>query len=132
MLAGLGFPTAGEPSPAGLVVGDLLVNTPASVGGGFSEDDQEYQRALSALGLEGWPLATVPRLSRLWVRDAGAGWLLAGLMIESPEPIHRPGRLTVSLALKSAAGGETSFDIGRSDRSGSRLIHLPSSGLRCR
>ena len=126
MLAGLGFPTAGEPSPAGLVVGDLLVNTPASVGGGFSEDDQEYQRALSALGLEGWPLATVPRLSRLWVRGAGAGWLLAGLMIESPEPIHRPGRLTVSLALKSAAGGETSFDIGRSDRSGSRLIHLAS------
>mgnify|MGYP000028192099 CR=1 FL=1 len=52
--------------------------------------------------------------------------LLAGLMIESPEPIHRPGRLTVSLALKSAAGGETSFDIGRSDRSGSRLIHLAS------
>ncbi|MEA5120016.1 MAG: hypothetical protein VB040_01950 [Propionibacterium sp.] len=126
MLAGLGFPTAGEPSPAGLVVGDLLVNTPVSVGGGFSEDDQEYQRALSALGLEGWPLATVPRLSRLWVRGAGAGWLLAGLMIESPEPIHRPGRLTVSLALKSAAGGETSFDIGRSDRSGSRLIHLAS------
>jgi len=60
------------------------------------------------------------------VRGAGAGWLLAGLMIESPEPIHRPGRLTVSLALKSAAGGETSFDIGRSDRSGSRLIHLAS------
>lgn len=69
-----------------------------------SEDDQEYQRAPSALGLEGWPL-TVPRLSRLWVRGARAGCLLAGLKIESPEPIHRPGRLTVSLALKSAAGG---------------------------
>ncbi|WP_341729053.1 hypothetical protein [Brooklawnia sp.] len=124
MLAGLGFPTADEPSPAGLVVGDLLVNTPESVGSGFSEGDQEYQRALSALGLEGWPLATTPRLSRLWVRGTGAGWLLAGLMIESPEPIHRPGRLVVSLALESAAGGETPFDIGRRDRCGSRLIYL--------
>ncbi len=70
-----GFPTAGEPSPAGLVVGDLLVNTPASVGGGFSETTR-IPAGTVALGSRAGrsPRAAV---EPLWVRGAGAGWLLA-------------------------------------------------------
>jgi hypothetical protein len=132
MFAGLGFPTAGEPAPASLIVGDLVINSPAAVGAAVVEgDDQAYQRALQSLGLEGWPIAASARLSRLWVADADGSWLLAGIMIESPEPIHRPGRLDLTgLVFQTGAGAPVSFDIRRRDRSGSRLICLTSGPIR--
>jgi hypothetical protein len=128
LFAGLGFPTAGEPAPEDLIAGDLVIAAPAAVGGGVIEgDDQAYQRALVALGLDGWPAATSPRLSRMWMADAAGRWLFAGLMIESPEPVHRAGRLELSgLALKIGAGPEVAFDVRRRDRSGARLIYLAS------
>jgi hypothetical protein len=133
MFVSLGFPTAGEPVPDGLVVGDLAISSPAALGTAVIEgDDQAYQRALLALGLDGWPVAGSPRLSRMWVPDDAGGWLFAGLMVESPEPIHRPGRVDLTgLTLKmDGAGAPTSFDIQRRDRSGSRLIYLTSQPLR--
>lgn len=131
LFAGLGFPTAGEPAPNDLIAGDLMIAGPAAVGGGVIEgDDQAYQRALVALGLDGWPAAAVPRLSRMWVTNPAGGWLLAGLMIESPEPIYRPGRLELTgLALKIGMGPEVAFDVLRRDRSGARLIYLASQPL---
>jgi hypothetical protein len=63
----------------------------------------------------------------MWVADAAGRWLLAGLMIESPEPVHRPGRLDLAgLAVKIGAGPEVAFDVRRRDRSGARLIYLAS------
>lgn len=131
MLAALGFPTAAEPAATGLIVGDLAVNPPDNVGGGvILADDRSYLRALAALGLEGWPPAKSPRLSRLWVPADGGGWLLAGIMLESPEPIHRPGRLDITgLAVLPPTGGEIAFDVGRSDSTGSRLLHLATRPL---
>jgi hypothetical protein len=49
-------------------------------------------------------------------------------MIESPEPIHRPGRLELqglALAMGHSGNGVT-FDVEIRDRSGSRCIFLTS------
>jgi hypothetical protein len=132
MFARLGFPTAGEQAQNGLITGDLAVEMPADFGPAVIEgDDQAYQRALLSLGLDGWPLAGAPRVSRMWAPDGAGGWLLVGVMIESPEPIHRPGRLDLEgLWLQIGAGPELPFDTRRRDRSGSRLLYLASQPFR--
>lgn len=127
MLSGLGLVTAAQPTPAIVVTGDLAVPSPASLAPLVAEgDDQAYQKALLALGLDGWPVAEAPRLSRLWFSTDVGGWRFAGLMIESPEPIHRPGRFDLEgLGLEMGnAGAPIRFDIRYRDRTGSRLIYL--------
>jgi len=128
MLAALGLNT-----PVGAAVpitsGDLSVNDPAGIGAPVLKgDDQGFQQALSALGLENWQVAEEPRLSRLWTAKPGGGWLFAGLMLESPEPIHRPGRLEVmGLMLSAGPGFSGSFDLRWSDQVGARLIYLAAA-----
>ena len=126
MFEGLGF-TGGE---SDVMVGDLAVASPAALGTPVIEgDDQSFQNALLALGIEGWPVANAPRLSRLWIPNPAGGWLFAGLMVESPEPIHRPGRVDLEgLTLEMGAAGSTiHFDVRRRDRSGSRLIYMTTT-----
>jgi hypothetical protein len=130
MFAGLGLTTAGQPVAASVMTGDLVVTAPAALAPAVVEDDdQAFQNALLALGLDGWPVASAPRLSRLWVSGADDDWLFAGLMVESPEPIHRPGRLDLTgLRLEMGSTGTAiSFDIRRRDRAGARLIYLTSA-----
>jgi hypothetical protein len=129
--AGLGF-TGAAVAAETPVVGDLAVATTTLPGGlVVDDDDQAFQHALAALGLEGWPVAQAPRLSRLWIADQAGAWRFAGLMIESPEPIHRPGRLELagpSLTLEMTwAGSVPTFAIRRRDRSGSRLIYMTAT-----
>lgn len=61
----------------------------------------------------------------LW-REEAARWLCAGVLIESPEPIHRPGRFEIR-SLRLFAGVDVVFDIRRRDRSGSRLLFATST-----
>ncbi len=127
MFAALGFTAGGEPD---VTVGDLVVALPTALGTAVIEgDDQAFQNALLALGIDGWPVTDVPRLSRLWVPSPAGVWLFAGLMVESPEPIHRPGRVDLDgLTLEMGNAGSTIiFDVRRRDRSGSRLIYLTSA-----
>lgn len=125
MLAGLGLVTAGQPAPANVVVGDLAIPSPVSLGPAVIEgDDQAFQNALLALGLDGWPVAQAPRLSRLWFSTDVGAWRFAGLMIESPEPIHRPGRFDLEGLSLEMGNAAIRFDIRRRDRTGSRLIYL--------
>ena len=132
MLAGLGFTvTAPAPPPAaeGVMAGDLAVDN-AALGGGavVVDDDHGFQNALADLGLEGWPVAEAPRQSRIWQPDGTGGWLFAGFMLESPEPVHRAGRLHFDGgALRLEGGPPVSFDIRRRDRSGTRLLFLTST-----
>ncbi len=132
MLAGLGFTvTAPAPLPAaeGVMAGDLAVDN-AAIGGGavVVDDDHGFQNALADLGLEGWPVAEAPRQSRIWQPDGAGGWLFAGFMLESPEPVHRAGRLHFDGgALRLEGGPPVSFDIRRRDRSGTRLLFLTST-----
>lgn len=92
-----------------------------------SADDAEFDAALAALGLDGRPEVSAPRLTQLWCRRAGLdpqGWLCCGLLLESPEPVHRPGRLELQSVdlLMGAAGAGVRFDSIWRDRSGSRIV----------
>ena len=106
-----------------MTVGDLAVPAgilPAS--GIVTGDDVAFTDALRALGLDGWPAAEVPRLSRLWVADAIDDGLFAGLMIESPEPLERAGRLRAALTIQRLYAGHVR------DRSEGRLCWNEASG----
>ncbi|MCU1226575.1 MAG: hypothetical protein JWQ42_4668 [Edaphobacter sp.] len=107
----------------GAVLRADAVLTPTRVEG----DDAAFDAFIDHVGLDGWPVATEPRISLLW-RQQAATWSCAGVLIESPEPIHRPGRFTVdSLTLiMGAAGKGVVFDISLRDRSGSRLLFATS------
>jgi hypothetical protein len=130
MFAALGFTILGEATSTHVIAGDLAISSPKELGTPVVEgDDQAFQNALLALGLDGWPITSMPRLSRMWVSNGAGGWLFAGLMVESPEPIHRPGRLELQmLALEMGTSGNgITFDIRRRDRSGSRVLYLTAT-----
>jgi hypothetical protein len=127
MLVALGFSVGGVAASDKVTVGDLAVPT-STIGGDaiVLDNDQAFQNALGDLGLAGWPVATAPRQSRLWTSDGAGGWLFAGFMLESPEPVHRPGRLDYGQNSLGTAGGHR-FNRFRRDRSGSRLLYLTST-----
>lgn len=132
MLAGLGLLVPGHStSLGGPQPGDLAVDL-AGTGEGTRDQDTDhgFENTLAGLGVSGWPTTNEPRLSRIWVPDPTAGWLFAGLMIESPEPIHRPGRIEVptdTTELWTSAGRQDiRFGLHR-DRTGSRLLWLTES-----
>ena len=58
--------------------------------GGTAVGDAALEAALAQLGLAGRAQPRDPTASALWAR-AGDGWLLAGVLLESPEPLERPG-----------------------------------------
>jgi hypothetical protein len=129
MFTALGFVIGAQPAST-VVIGDLQVTSPGAHGPNATTD-QDFQQAMVALDLEGWPAVESPRLSRLWIPGPAPGdaWLFAGLMVESPEPIGRPGRVDLQgLTLQMGrAGAAVRFDTIHRDRSGSRLIFLANA-----
>lgn len=125
MLAGLGFAVPGQDT-ASVLVGDLHVSLQTAAALPLATSDQGFVDLLAALGCDDWPICEAPRLSRLWTGDADEGWKFAGLMIESPEPIHRPGRIeaTRTVLQMGNAGAGIQFGGFHRDRSGSRLLVL--------
>ncbi len=115
-----------------MVTGDLaLPAVPALTPPAAVDDDQAFQNALEAVGLAGWPSAADPRLSRMWTPDRAGGWLFTGLLLESPEPVHRPGRLEVAdLEAGLGFGTPLTFDLFRRDQLGARLLFLSSAPAR--
>lgn len=85
-LADLGFG-----SPPGAPHGHLSVAPAALAAPRFS--DAALAAALGAFGMEGWPLPTAGRTSLLWTTDTRN---LAGVLVESPEPLARTNRLDVT------------------------------------
>lgn len=80
--ADLGFVSAGSPGLAGdLPVAAPTTLPPPGIGDGL------FTRVLRALGLDLRP-APRARTSALWIRS-GTGWLLSGVLLESPEPLER-------------------------------------------
>ena len=129
MLNDLQLPPSGLGTPSG----DIELRTDANPTPQVVEgEDAAFERALDVLGLDGWPQATAPRISILWRRDTGQGsptWSCAGILLESPEPIHRPGRLEIQdLRLEMGIGANPeSFDIRRRDRAGTRLLFVTTT-----
>jgi hypothetical protein len=127
MLAGIGF----KASPAS-ASGDIEVKQLPGLGAPIIDgSDADFEAALDAIGLDGWPAAAGPRASIVWLRqdrNAGPSWQCAGLLLESPEPIDRPGRVELhSLRLVMQPLPAGAFDIRRSDRTRSRLLWLCSA-----
>jgi hypothetical protein len=85
------------------------------------DDDAAFDAMLAELGLDGWPAATEPRVSLLW-RETGGQWRCAGVLLESPELINRPGRFHVDGLRLRMGPTLVAFDIRMRDRSGSRLL----------
>ena len=119
MMKALEFPTTGA---AGHAHGGAMIRVGAALAAKSAmDDDAAFDTMLTDLGLDGWPAATEPRVSLLW-REAGGQWRCAGVLLESPEPIHRPGRFEVNgLRLRMGLALVT-FDIHMRDRSGSRVL----------
>lgn len=119
MLAALRFPVAGTPGAAhgGAALRPDAVLTPQSI----ESDDSAFDALLLHLGLDGWPSAAEPRVSVLW-REMGMQWRCVGVLIESPEPIHRPGRFHVDMLQLRMGTTSAVFDVRARDRSGSRLL----------
>jgi hypothetical protein len=114
-LAAAGF------GPVGGLAGDLKVEPGADAGlaDGRTVSDVAFGTVLSRLGLDALPLPESGRASALWIPH-GAGWALAGVLIESPEPLNRPGRVELG-ALNLA---DWPFPVVVSDASGARLLFL--------
>lgn len=121
MVAGLGFG-----NPPGAATGDLELRTLPALDATLG-DDARFEAALEALGLDSWPAAAAPRVSVLWHAGPAGGptpWRCAGVLVESPEPIDRPGRCTVAGLAAESPAGAVGLDLRCSDRSASRLLFL--------
>ncbi|WP_404292114.1 hypothetical protein ACD578_07775 [Microvirga sp. RSM25] len=66
-------------------------------------------------------LSESPRSTALWVERNGT-WHIVGVLLEAPEPIERPGRLT----LASATLGGKPFDKRIANRVGNRILFITS------
>jgi hypothetical protein len=123
MLADLGF---GGNGPATV---DIALEPVAPPSAGDPGTDAAFEAAVDALRREAWPGAVgegsslhpwprtaVPRVTLLWQRS---GWALIGVLLDSPEPIHRPGRVELTAL---AAGAP--LPVRRTSRAGDRVLFL--------
>lgn len=123
LLAAVGFGAGG----VGLA-GDIPVERVPGLAAGVVVGDGALEQALVRLGLGRWPLAAAPRASALWTRE-GDGWLLHGILLEAPEPLHRPDGLGIKdykgrlLIDDLSAGGQPLGTLYRS-AAGDRLLFL--------
>jgi hypothetical protein len=126
MLAGVGFKSAPQPASGDIEIRRLPAPAAPSVDG----SDADFEAALDAIGLDGWPPASDARASIVWLRQDGnvaPAWLCAGLLLESPEPVDRPGRVELAvLRVVMQPSPLGAFDIRRSDRTRSRILWLCS------
>jgi hypothetical protein len=128
LAAATGF-SFGDP---GTRTGDIALKiSPTTLSpGDHRGDDFAFEDILGVLGLEGWPVAEEARTSLLW-HEADDGWKLGGVLIEAPEPLHRPGRCEVgSLSLIMGSGSSVLFDVVRHDRAAARLLFLTRTPFR--
>jgi hypothetical protein len=91
MLAAMALPTTGAPDPRLPTDALVLPGLPATVP---VANDADFETVLRALGLDPWPLPTLPRLVALWSKTTP--FRLHGIMLETDEPLERPGRMSVT------------------------------------
>lgn len=127
-----GFGTGGPGRPMGKPLGDVALRAPERLVAQHAwGDDATLQAWLAAQAMDGWPAPDQPRVSQLWRAAPGNRWEWVGVWLESPEPLHRPGRVTLG-AWAVRSGNRTiedPFDIQLSDHSGTRWLLARSSPM---
>ena len=74
---------------------------PSVPAGPWPASDALFEEALAGLGLDPWPLPRAGRTVALW-QQSGGSWRLAGLLVETDEPLHRADRLVIGSARAGA------------------------------
>jgi hypothetical protein len=118
MLAALALSTSGDADPRLPTDAMVLPGLPTAVP---DANDAAFEAVLRGLGLDPWPLPTLPRIVALWSKTAP--FLLHGLMIETDEPLVRPGRMTVS----SITAGGTALQKIVANTATTRMIWMAPS-----
>lgn len=119
-----GFGTGLAGRPIGHALGDAALCAPQFLQPVIAHgDDGILQQWLTEQAMDGWPAPDQPRVTGLW-RRSGDTWLWVGILLESPEPLQRPGRLSVGTwGLRSGSGAVSMpFDIQLSDSTGTRWL----------
>lgn len=124
LLAVLGFPSS---AAGGGVTGDVKVER-IPVTGGDTAADGEIEQTLGKLGLGRRPTASEPKTTALWAQNGNA-WELHGVLLEAPEPIHRPDPLELvnfggRIKVDALATGGRPFERVMRSASGDRLLFL--------
>jgi hypothetical protein len=123
LLQGLGFgPDGGESAsfiPYDFVVGNgAVMPAPDATASDAALDD-----ALRTLGLDPWPVVGFGRTVAIWrPDDATGGYRLAGLLLESPEPIERGERCGVAQASVNGGAGALTLSPTRANTAGTRVL----------
>lgn len=140
-LGGITFTTSNYTGPANLLHsfgfasgsygtavahGDLQV-VPVTTAAGQFQDNAELERMVDALGLP--PLRPVRsnRSSLLWAPAVGGSWALAGLLLESTEPLIRDE--SRRMGLKSATLAGTELPVRVLNRAGTTALWLATTPL---
>jgi hypothetical protein len=134
LLGALGLRAAPEaPWPFEPLDTPVAAPAPAAVALG---DDRALDEALAQMGLDPWPLPRSPQLVLLWARQ-GAGWALAGALLDSDEALIRGPRMELPpdpaapppprLELVRAVVGGVELRPRRSNAAATRVLLAPGA-----
>jgi hypothetical protein len=137
-MADCGFPSGSlvNPSPSR----DVVLAAMPALAGVTRADDKAFELALRDLGLDPWPISPRPQATPLWVNASGQ-WHIAGLLLESQEPLDRRAtlkqsdntydlgdRLRVDGVRIEHDGATLDLDVVRSNAAGTRFIFATRGG----
>ena len=80
--------------------------------------DDTFESTLRDLDLDPWPLPSAPRTVLLWRPDGAGAFELAGVLLETDEPLLRP----VELTAVQAAVGSLALTAVRANAAGTRVL----------
>lgn len=127
LVTALGF-TAGKPNPEAphefLIAAGKAVPVQKLLA-----SDQGVDDALTALGMDPWPLPTRPQTVLLWQQNGNA-WQLIGVLLDSDEAMNRPTRMgdtkpRLTIECLTILGNPNPFNVHRSNAAGTRLLLVP-------
>jgi hypothetical protein len=123
MLQSLGFGPDGGDSASFIPFDFVVANGAAMPAPDATASDAALDDALRTLGLDPWPVVGYGRTVAIWrPDDATGGYRLAGLLLESPEPIERGERCGVAQASVTGGTAEVTLSPNRANSAGTRVL----------
>lgn len=123
LLQSLGFGAAGGAAASFIPFDFVVSNAAAMPAADAVASDAALDDALRTLGMDPWALVGIGRTVAIWRLGAAAGeYLLAGLLLESPEAIERGERCGVVQASVDADAATVVLTPVRINRAGTRVL----------